>query len=712
MGRHAWPDADRRKHLGKRIKRLDGPVKATGVAKYAHDKNPEGLLHAKAVVSPHAHATVTAIDLGPALAMPGVKGAWKDESLVGGEVDYVGEIVAAVAAETEEQAAEAAAHVKVSYEVLEHLVDDTDPEEATGRPSRFQSGDVDEGLAAADTVVEGEYGCPVITHCCLEPHGQVTELRDDGLYIWPSTQNVSRYADGLDQVLDIPMSDIHVECQYMGGGFGAKFSFDKWGRIGAKLTQDTGRPVKFMLDRREELMIAGNRPSTRGKVKIGVKNDGTITAFDSEMWGSGGMGGFRPPNVPYVFGNIPNTRRRGLGIRTNRGSQRAWRAPGHPQGCLMTMAAFEDAAAALGMDALEFYKKNLQFTDRPELYAEQLDIAADLIGYRDKAHLRSALDGGTVKRGLGIGLHMWGGVGHPSECEVIINGDGSVETRMGTQDLGTGTRTVLAIVTAETLGLELEQVTVRLGRNAYPVSGGSGGSTTVGGVSASTRLASVDALEKLFEAVAPELDVEPSQLEAWDGRIRQIDKPENGMAWADACALLGPNAITGRGTSQPGTSQEMGLISGGVGGVQIADVSVDVETGVVVLHEMVAVQDCGLIVDMKTAESQVYGGLIMGITFGLYEECVYDNATGWMLNADMEFYRLAGLQDVGKLKIHMMTGEGHDDRGVIGLGEPPVIAPGAALSNAVANAIGIRVPEIPLTPDRVLAALNPEGGRG
>ena len=141
----------------------------------------------------------------------------------------------------------------------------------------------------------------------------------------------------------------------------------------------------------------------------------------------------------------------------------------------------------------------------------------------------------------------------------------------------------------------------------------------------------------------------------------------------------------------------------------MADVSVDTETGIVTMNEMVAVQDCGLIINLKLAESQVFGALIMGITYALFEEAVYDAKTGRMLNADMEFYRLAGIKDVGQLKVHMMTGKGYDDRGVIGLGEPPVISPGSAISNAVANAIGVRVPQLPLTPDRVIAALQKGG---
>jgi len=275
------------------------------------------------------------------------------------------------------------------------------------------------------------------------------------------------------------------------------------------------------------------------------------------------------------------------------------------------------------------------------------------------------------------------------------------------------------MVVAETLGLPLEAVKVMIGRSEYPPSGASGGSTTIGGISVSSRTAATNALNALLEVASKRLGVGADALEAsagvdgviGGGVIRETAKPSNQLAWKDACALLGPNPITKRGVNVTADSEKVNLTSQGVGGVQIADVSVDVETGVVTLNEMVAVQDCGLIINLKLAESQVYGGLIMGITYALFEEAVYDPRTGQMLNADMEFYRLAGLRDVGKLKVHMMTGKGFDDRGVIGLGEPPVISPGAAIANAVANACGVRVPNLPLTPDRVLTALSqPKGG--
>jgi xanthine dehydrogenase YagR molybdenum-binding subunit len=358
---------------------------------------------------------------------------------------------------------------------------------------------------------------------------------------------------------------------------------------------------------------------------------------------------------------------------------------------------------------LEFFRKNLALTDRQQVYDEELKIAADLINYKAKAHLRGDKMPGPVKRGLGISIHTWGGLGHRSECDVKINPDGSVEALMGTQDLGVGTRTAIDIVVAETLGLPLNAVKVTIGRNDYPRSDGSGGSTTIGGISTSSRKAATSALNALFDVVAPKLGTTADKLEAVGGQIRQSDKTDNKIAWKDACALLGPNSISQRGVCNPPQARTERMIDQGVGGVQIADVSVDIETGVVTMNEFVAVQDVGLIVNLKLTESQMYGAMIMGVTYALFEEAVYDAKSGRMLNADMEFYRLAGLKDVGLFKVHMMTGPGYDERGVIGIGEPPVVSPGAAISNAVANACGVRVPHLPLTPDRVIAALQKGG---
>jgi xanthine dehydrogenase YagR molybdenum-binding subunit len=244
-----------------------------------------------------------------------------------------------------------------------------------------------------------------------------------------------------------------------------------------------------------------------------------------------------------------------------------------------------------------------------------------------------------------------------------------------------------------------------MGDSKYPPDSASGGSTTVGGVSASTRRASVDAREQLFALVAPSLGVPAEQLVAVGGNIQVKDDASKKLAWKDACAKLQVKTIQAMGKN-PGQCK---LGDSGVGGVQIADVSVDTETGLIKVNKLIAAQDCGLIIDLKTAESQCYGALIMGITYALFEEKVMDQITGRMLNNNMEFYKLAGIGDIGELVVHMMTGPGYDERGTVGLGEPPVVSPGAAISNAVANAIGVRVPTIPLTPDKVLNALETAG---
>jgi xanthine dehydrogenase YagR molybdenum-binding subunit len=351
--------------------------------------------------------------------------------------------------------------------------------------------------------------------------------------------------------------------------------------------------------------------------------------------------------------------------------------------------------------------KNIELTgQRANIYADELKIAADLIEWKKNWHARGDKTAGPIKRGLGLSIHTWGGGGHPSDCDLTIQPDGSIELKMGTQDLGTGTRTALNIIVADTLGLPMNAVKITIGDSRYPVSGGSGGSTTIGGISASSRRASLDALDQIFAKAAPSLDAKPEELEAVGGAIRVKGNPSKSLSWAQACSKLAATPITVRGKN-PGPGK---LTDQGVGGAQMADVSVDIETGIVRINKIVAVQDCGLIIDLKTAESQVYGAMIMGVCWALYEEKIMDAKTGRMLNPNMEFYRLAGIADIGELVVHMMTGKGYDERGVIGLGEPPAVSPGAVISNAVANAIGVRVPYLPLTPDRVLAALEKKGG--
>jgi xanthine dehydrogenase YagR molybdenum-binding subunit len=725
MAEYKWPEEGKRLHIGKRISRIDGPDKVSGRAKYTYDINRPGMLFGKIVRSPYAHAKVVSIDLTAAEKMPGVK-AVKALQNPGFEIQWAGEQIAAVVAETEGQAEDAARAIKIQYEKLPHFVNeqnwDAIPEAKSpaefGRrkPSEATAGDTEKAFKEAEVVFESAYGNEMITHCCLEPHGLVAEWENDNnLLVHQSTQSVTANGGQFAQGLGIPAGNVRIKMEHIGGGFGSKFPVDPWGLEAARLSKMAGgKPVKIMLERDAELMVAGSRPSIFSRVKIGAKKDGTITAWESHTWGTGGIGNFNVANLfPYVFrAGIENRKETLTIVGTNTGPQRAWRAPNHPQVCLITMGAFDDLAAELKMDPLDLFLKNIDKTGaRANVYSDELKKAAEMIEWKKLWRPRGEGAPGsskTVKRGLGLSLHTWPGQGHTSECDLTIHPDGSVEVKMGTQDLGVGTRTVLAIVAADTLGLPVEAVTVRIGDNRFPPSNGSGGSTTVGGVSSSTRRAAVDALNALFEKVAPAMNTAPDKLEAVDGKIRLIEDPSKSMTWKQACAKLGVQPLNARGKN-PDAGKGT-LTTAGVGGVQMADVSVDIETGVIKMNNFVAVQDCGLIIDMKTCESQVFGAMIMGVTYALYEERIMDAQTGKMLNPNMEFYRLAGLADIGNFKVHMMTGKGYDERGVIGIGEPPTVSPGAAISNAVANAIGVRVPTLPLTPDRVLAALEKKGG--
>ena len=709
MPNYNWPPQDQRKVMGKRVSRLDGLAKSSGRAKYPSDFNPEGLLQAVMLTCPHAHARVKSVDTSAAEKVKGVT-AVRVISGPGTEIQWAGTEVALVSATSENAARDAVKAIKVDYEVLPHVVREEDLAKVGNRakPAGEQvTGDPEAAFKEAEVVSEGQYAIPVITHCCLEPHGQVIAWQGDKINYWPSTQAVSTVGGDLAQSLKIPATNVHVEMQYMGGGFGSKFPSDRWGAESANLSKASGgKPVKFFLDRATELTIAGVRPSHFAKIKVGAKKDGTITSWDSQSWSSGGFGGGGMPPIPYVFTKIPNLRLNHTAVSLNAGPQRAWRAPNHPQASFLTCSALEDLAAKLKMDPMEMFEKNLSYTARPDTYRGQLKQAAELSDWKKLWHPRGE-GSGNLRRGLGLGINQWGGAGHPSKARTNIHPDGSVEIELGSQDLGSGTRTIIAMVAAETLGLSIGMIKVKIGDSSYPASGPSGGSTTVGGVSTSVRRASVNALEKLLEVVAPTLGVPADQLDVLDSRIRVKNNPDKGMSWQQACQKLGSQTITEMGENDPKRTE--GLNTGGASGVQVADVTVDMETGRVKMNKFVAVQDCGLVINPKTAESQVFGAAIMSICSALVEERVMDQQTGRVLNADMEFYKLAGIGDIGEIVVHMNTEPEHDKRGVIGLGEPPAIGGVVAIANAVANAIGVRVPQVPLTPRHVLAATMKNG---
>jgi xanthine dehydrogenase YagR molybdenum-binding subunit len=738
-----WPK--KRRLLGTRVKRLDAPEKATGRAKYSYDINRPGMLYAIILRSPHAHAKITSLDTAPAEKMPGVKAVVLiGDPKPGKELYYAGDEIAAVAADTEEHARDAVRTIKVEYEVLDHFVSEADvlkdPKKRTTpgkREGNLQpgqaatKGDVEAAFAKADAVAEGTYGVPVISHQCLESHGLVAEWGDDGgLTVWASTQATVATAGQLANRFKVPVTKVRCVTHYMGGGFGSKFGPDVQGFTAAELARKAKAPVKLMLDREEEITTAGNRPSAYGKVKIAGNKDGSITAFEIDCYGTSGYAGGATVNLgllPYVYlDTIPNWKRSHSIAFINAGVARAMRAPGHPQNCVLTEFAVDDLAAKLGIDPLVIRRKNLPPNNpdvkakdpvawmgrRNDVYNEQLDIAVKLSGWKEKWHPPGQGKGGTVKHGLGMGIHTWGGFaagGQPNECTVIVGRDGSVTAETSTQDLGTAQRTVTAIVVAEILGLEPTDVIVKLGESQYGSSSGSGGSTTCPSQAPAALRGAQGALEDLFKKVGPKVGAEPTDLAVEPGKVVDT-KNKKEWAWKEFCARLGMDEAKAKGQWSAAMSQQpenANISSGQVGGVQTAEVAVDTETGVVRVVHMVAVQDCGLVVNKLGCESQLAGGVIMGLNYAMFEECVRDRVTGRQCNPDMEFYKLGGIRDMPRITLHMMD---MPERGVIGIGEPATVSTAAAIGNAVFNALGVRVPILPLTPKRVLDALA-KGGK-
>ncbi len=706
--------------LGTEVPRLDGLAKASGAAKYPSDIIPDGLLFGWMLVNPHAHAKILSIDTSEAEAMPGVKAV----HLIANEgttLRYQAEEIAAVAAETEEIAKDACKAIKVEFEVLPHAVT-VEQALADGAPSLTRRGNTQEGreqtdgdpeaaLSEAAASIEGTYSVPVITHVCLETHGQTVRWdSEDSMTVWASTQNVDGIEQEMAGAFNVPNTNVTVLTEVMGGGFGSKFGADVWGVAAAELSKKSGKPVRIFLDRAHEHLSAGNRPSAKASVKLGCDESGKITVLVAETSGTGGISRGANFPLPYVY-DVPNSRRQHTDIRVNGGNARAMRAPGHPQGCVMMESAIDDLAEKLGIDPLEMRLASLKEVDnvpssagepvnRSDLYRDQVELGRKAIGWdQRKSRAENKKAEGTIKRGWGMALHQWGGGGsRDKQVACIINPDGSVELRSATQDIGTGARTILAMIVAEVLGIKTEDVTSNIGNSTYPPGQASGGSTTTPSMSPPAFNAATKAKAAFFDRISRTLDADSSDLEVKDGVL--YVRGEREIPWKAACARLGtmPVSVT-EGVAD-------GLAAVGVGGCQFVDLSVDTETGVVKLNKIVAVQDTGLILNMLTWKSQVYGGVIGGLNYGLFEEQIMDPSTGLMLNADMELYKLAGSSDIPEIEVIAFDNEQMRKRGVIGVGEPPTISTAAAIGNAVANAIGVRVSEFPMTPMNILNALT------
>lgn len=694
----SWNDPKGTRFLGRHVRRLDGPAKVTGRARYTADVQRDGMLYGAILRSPHAHAKVVAIDTTAAAAFPGVRAVHVVVE-PNGAVRYQGQEVAAVAADTEDHARDALAAIRVEYEPYEFTVETERAVERPGaasRPDVESTGDVDAALVAAPARVQAEYHVPVRLHSCLEPHAAVVEWTgDDAFTLWTSTQAVHGSQSAISANQEVPAANVHVLCDVMGGGFGSKLSPGPPAQIAAALSRMAKSPVKVVNDRRGEQLAAGNGPDAHVKVDAGADETGRIRAVKADAYGTPGYGKRWSVPFPFVY-DVPLRQVSQQGVQTNAGPQAALRAPMRPQACAITEVLMNELASRLGMDPLEFRLKNLGDDRVDRVRREEFRRGAALIGWDGRQKTPGA---GTArrKRGIGMATGRWDVPGQPgTKVDVLLRPDGTVDVKVGTQDLGTGTRTWMAAIVAEDLGLPLERVRPLIGDSDYGWAPSSGGSKTAPSVAPAVKMAALDARRQLLEKVAPLLNATPDELEIVpDGLLRVRADPARRILYDDAVGRIATSGVAATG------SFESSLAEVGVAGVQFAEVEVDTWTGRVRVLRIVAVHDCGYVLDALTAESQIIGGVVQGIGMALLEERVMDETTGHCLNPNLEGYKLPGMMEMPEI-IPVLFAT-HDR--VSGVGEPPVIPTAGAIANAVFNATGARVRRWPLTPRRVLEAL-------
>ena len=705
MMQSGWKQWDKMKYIGKEIPRVDGPLKCTGAAMYTQDYKPEGMLYGFILRSPHAHAKVTGLDLSAAEAMPGVKAVIGLDKKT---VRYYGDEVAALAAASLGAGRDALKKIKATYEILPYAVTEEEAM-AENAPLIHPDGNIEWDNAGSKAAVEkiikssafsaeGEFRTQVQVHACLESHSVLCQWQGDMLKVWISTQAVHGSRDDFAKLFEVPQDKVEVNSEYMGGGFGSKFVIGVEGMVAAKLAKLTGAPVKVTLDRKEESLAVGNRPSTIQRLTLACDRNGKITAMAQDSYGSGGISGSAGFPMPYIY-KIPDGayyKKHGH-VRMNTGAARPQRAPGHPQSNFGMELIMEKLAMKAGIDPLEFRMIN----DPSERRQSQYKLGAEMIGWKEKHNKVPGSGNGPFKRGVGVSSGTWGGGGgRDSICQIDIFPDGRVVASIGTQDIGSGIRTVVQQIVAEEMGLPLDMVTPNVGKSTYPYSSASGGSRTIGSVSPPVKNASDKALSKLLEKVAANLGCSADELVCDKAVISLKNDSSKTVTWKEACALLDGQVLT----VQEGWSE--GLSDSGVAGCQFAEVEVDIETGRVRPIKIVAIQDFGMPMNTLTARSQINGAVQMGLSWALTEDRIMDPNTGLMVNPNFENYKLLGTMEMPEVEVVI---DEMPERGPIGVGEPPRVPTAGAIATAVYNATGAWVTSIPMTPDVVLAALARKG---
>jgi CO/xanthine dehydrogenase Mo-binding subunit len=744
------------KWVGTRPIRPDGVPKVTGKAQYGADFNMAGMLVGAILRSPHAHAKIRSIDTSKAKVLPGVKAVVTSADFPEQKFEYVGpervavnfwhvtrnimarekvlyegHALAAVAAINKTVAEEALALIAVDYEVLPHVIDVDDAmrpdapllfadmitrgiDPAPAKPSNiskrleFKIGDVEAGFAAADEIVEMEFKTAAVHQAYIEPHGCVARFDADGQgELWSSSQGHFVVRALTAQLLGMRLGDLRVYPAEIGGGFGGK-TVVYLEPVATLLARKTGHPVKIVMSREDVFKATGPTSGSSMKVKVGVKRDGTIVAADGVFkFQAGAFPGSPVMNAtmcafaPY---DIPNARSVGYDVVCNRPKSAAYRAPGSPISAFAVESVLDVLAKKIGMDPLELRLKNAARVGTQMVYGPKLSHG----GYVEtvQALLRHPAYKAPLKKnqGRGVASGYWFNGGGESSATVHVNEDGSVVVATGSPDIG-GSRASQALMAAETLGIDYAQVRPIVADTA------SVGYTHVTGgsrVTFATGIAVVDATKKVIKelcrraAMIWDVDVEGVTWE--DGHAKPASTNVGDFKPLSLKEIAAKRALTG-GPIGASAAVNPGAVAPGFA-TQFCDVEVDPETGKVTVLRFVAAQDVGRAIHPSYVEGQIQGGVVQGIGWALNEEYIY-NAKGRLDNAGFLDYRVPVASDLPMIEAIMVeVPNPSHPYGAKGVGEVNIVPPMAAIANAIENAIGRRMTELPMSPPRVLAAID------
>lgn len=753
--------------VGKRVPPVDGKAKATGEAKFTVDLQLPGMLYGRILRSPHPHARVLRIDTDKAMKISGVRTvitgmdmpkrkfgvfthlpATHDQfGLAIDKVRYIGDEVAAVAAVDPWTAQEALEAICVEYEVLPAVFDAGEAmrpgaplvhenvEGNISRVSRFQFGDVDQGFKEAYHIREDRFTTQPVTHCAFEVHVSVAHWDQTGkITIWSSTQSPFKICETLSYVLELPLNKIRVIKPYVGGGFGGKadglFPMDL---CAVMLSKKTGRPVKIANTREEEFMATRRRHPYTITLKTGVKKDGTIVAVDCKAVSDGGAHNSWGPAIIgragvqlFMLYRMPNIRYEGYRIYTNKSVCGAMRGWGNLQMRFAADSQMDMIAEDLGMDPADIRLKNAHYPgdvmpNKARIpscaMVECIAEASKAAGWKDR---RSKME-----KDHGMGMACWSYVSaakqlaHDSTAAVIkLFEDGTATLITGASDIGQGSNTTLAQIAAEELGVELGDITVISGdTDITPLDLGTFSSRVTYISGNAVKAAAEDAKKQLFEFAADRLQAKASDLVSRNRKIYVRGNPEQGMALSDVvkgCLYSKQGQhILGRGNYNPDTVVVNQVTYEGHSGAaygfgtEIAEVEVDRETGQVHVLAISGAHDCGTAINPMHAEGQLQGASFGGLAQALFEDLVTEQ--GLVMNPSFLEYKVPTALDVPEIRpLLVEVPDPGGPFGAKGMSEGSQIAPSPAIANAVYHAVGVRINDLPITPEKILKGLKKE----